>query len=83
MRRIDWHLTRARDPDRLLTIEETAGLLRVSYETARRLIASGELRSVRLGQRRLVRVEDYTIFLEAHATRRPVDVAAEDEDGGD
>ena len=40
--------------DRLLTVREAGDIIRASYATTKRLISSGELRSVKRGRRRLV-----------------------------
>lgn len=41
--------------DRLLTINEVAGLLRISRWSVYQLIWSGQLRTLKIGRRRLVR----------------------------
>jgi excisionase family DNA binding protein len=47
----------------LLNVFETAERLRLSPQTVRRFVASGELPCVRLGDRVLVRAEDLTEFV--------------------
>lgn len=42
----------------LLTIEETAARLRLGKRTVERWLASGEIRSVRLGRRRMIAQEE-------------------------
>jgi excisionase family DNA binding protein len=46
-----------------LTIAETAAHLRLGKRTVERLIATGELRSVKIGRRRLVRPEEADRYL--------------------
>jgi excisionase family DNA binding protein len=48
---------RATEPAKLLGVREAAARLGVSERTIRALIASGELRSLRVGRRRLVPVD--------------------------
>jgi excisionase family DNA binding protein len=47
----------------VLNIPEAARALRLGEATVRAKIANGELRSVKIGDRRLVRVEDLRAFL--------------------
>ena len=59
------------DSDRLLTVEEVAQRLRLSEEVVRRKLRSGELRGVRLGERRAgwrITEGDLRCFLEARRT---------------
>ena len=59
------------DDDRLLTVEEVAQRLRLSEEVVRRKLRSGELRGVRLGERRAgwrITEGDLRRFLEARRT---------------
>ena len=49
--------------DQLLGLQQVAGRLGVSYVTVKRLVHNGELRSVRLGDRRLVRESDLASFI--------------------
>jgi excisionase family DNA binding protein len=46
-----------------LDVGEAARALRLGLSTVRAMIASGDLKSVRIGDRRLVRVEDLKTFL--------------------
>ena len=48
-------MTSQRLPDELLTLPETADRLRVSERTVARMIASGELPSLKVRRRRFVR----------------------------
>lgn len=48
----------------LLTTHETARYLRVSLHTVYRLLASGKLKSVKIGRRRLIRVQSMIKFIE-------------------
>jgi excisionase family DNA binding protein len=56
----------------LLKVPQAAGRLAVSERTVRRLIASGELKSVRIGNAIHIVPEDLTAFVEngMEATRR-------------
>ena len=49
--------------DHLLSLQEVASRLGVSYVTVKRLAHNGELRSVRLGDRRLIRESDLAVFI--------------------
>lgn len=49
--------------DQLLGLQQVAGRLSVSYVTVKRLVARGDLRSVTLGDRRLVRESDLSTFI--------------------
>lgn len=51
----------------LLTVPEAAGLLRISRAKIYELLMSGQLRSVRIGSRRLVPVDAVTEFIGACA----------------
>lgn len=53
------------DGRQLLDVKETAARLRVSRTTIYELFASGALRSVHIGTRRLVRPDDLDAFIEA------------------
>lgn len=48
---------------RLLTLQQVGDALAVSESTVKRLIASGELKSVHIGSRTLVRLEDVDVFV--------------------
>jgi excisionase family DNA binding protein len=50
----------------LLTVDETIRILRLGRTRVHELLRSGELRSLKLGRRRLVRREDLTAWLAAH-----------------
>jgi excisionase family DNA binding protein len=54
-------------PDRLLTIGETADVLRISRPTVYRLLRSGDLHAVRVGQRHRFRREDIDAYLDRGA----------------
>ena len=54
---------------RLLTFDETAEVLRVSVSTVRRLVASGQLRAVRVGRKPLVTDREIEAFLSASFRR--------------
>ena len=47
----------------LLTLPEVAGQLRISRRTVERLVASGELRVVSIGRRRLVTSRELAAFV--------------------
>jgi excisionase family DNA binding protein len=51
---------------RLLTIQETAEILRVHRSTISRLFSTGELPYVEVGSRKLVREEDLRGFIDSH-----------------
>ena len=59
----------------LLSVPETAEHLRLSLRTVRQLIADGDLRVVRIGQRVLVRPADLTEFVEQRLDQRKVKAA--------
>ena len=59
------------DPQ-ILTLDETANILRVHRSTVSRYAISGELRSYLLGNRRLFKVEDVWAFFENQVDRRCV-----------
>jgi len=65
----------------MLTRDEAASLLRVSLRSVARLIARGELTSVRVGRRRLVRQRDLQALIEKNATA--CSAVALEEDGDD
>jgi len=50
----------------LLTVEEVVRILRCGRTTTNQLLWSGQLPSVKIGRRRLVRQADLERFLEAH-----------------
>jgi excisionase family DNA binding protein len=54
---------RGSDPRALLSLHEVADALGVSARTVARLTASGDLTSVRVGRRRLVRVADLADYV--------------------
>jgi excisionase family DNA binding protein len=51
-------------PRRLLTVQETAELLAISVDSARRLIAAGALPVVRFNRRLLVDTKDLEAFIQ-------------------
>ena len=53
----------------LLSVNATAAVLAVSTRHVKRLIVSGELPSLKIGRRRLVRRQDIVAFVEARAAR--------------
>jgi excisionase family DNA binding protein len=53
------------DLARFLSLEDVAELLRLSKARIKQLISSGELASVKIGKRRLVRMEAYRKFVES------------------
>ena len=55
--------------ERLLTIPEVAERLRVSTRTVLRLIASGQLRVLKIGRRTLIMEREVDAFLAAAARR--------------
>lgn len=58
------------DPDLEPMVTSVSGVSRallVSEQTVRKMIKSGELKCVRIGDRQLVRIEDLRAFLEARA----------------
>jgi len=48
------NVTDVRAEERLLTVRQAGEIIGASYATTKRLIASGDLRSVKRGRRRLV-----------------------------
>jgi excisionase family DNA binding protein len=52
----------------LLTLTEAAERLRCSKSTLERLVATGELRSIRVRSRRLVRVADLEAYIREAAS---------------
>lgn len=56
-------------PTRLLTIKETADLLRVSQKTVRRLIDSRELAAAKLGAQWRIRPRDLDDFVRDRMVR--------------
>lgn len=56
----------------LLTLQETADLLKLSEATTRRLIKAGDVRAIRIGREWRIAVRDLEEFLNAHANRAPV-----------
>ena len=55
------------DPPKLaFDVNEAAGMLSISRRTLYELLRSGELRSIKIGSRRLVRMSDMTEFLQNH-----------------
>ena len=59
------------DPQ-ILTLDETASILRVHRSTVSRYAMSGELRSYLLGNRRLFKASDVWAFFENQVDRRCV-----------
>lgn len=55
----------------LLTPTDAARRVGISSRSLYRFILSGELRSVKIGRRRLVDPADLAAFIEAHKTGRP------------
>lgn len=55
----------------LLTLQETADLLKLSEATTRRLIKAGDVRAIRIGREWRIAVRDLEEFLDAHANRAP------------
>lgn len=53
--------------DRLLTVVEVAGLMRVSNMTVYRLIKSGDLRAIRVGKNFRIRESDVDGYLSGRA----------------
>jgi len=61
------------DEKRLLTVEDCANRLGVARATLYPKVMAGELRSVRIGRRRLVAIEDLDAYVDAprrHADRQ-------------
>ena len=50
-------------PDRLLTVQEVAAIMRVSNMTVYRLIRGGELRAARVGRGYRIRERDVEAYL--------------------
>jgi excisionase family DNA binding protein len=59
----------------LLNVPETADRLRLSRRTVWQLIAEGQLRVVRIGNRVLVRPADLAEFVEERIDERPKEAA--------
>lgn len=55
----------------LLTLRETADLLKLSEATLRGLIKAGDVRVIRVGREWRIAVRDLEEFLDAHANRAP------------
>jgi excisionase family DNA binding protein len=55
----------------LLTLRETADLLKLSEATLRGLIKAGDVRAIRIGREWRIAVRDLEDFLDAHANRSP------------
>jgi len=55
----------------LLTLQETADLLKLSHATLRGLIKAGDVRAIRIGREWRIAVRDLEEFLNAHANRAP------------
>jgi excisionase family DNA binding protein len=53
-------------PPTLLSIEEVARRLRVSRRTVERLIASGQVRTVAIGRRRLIEAKEVDAYVAAN-----------------
>ena len=54
-------------PEKLLTVEEVAEILRVSLTTVYRRIQAGELPYIKLGHRQVrIKPEDLEAYIEAH-----------------
>lgn len=54
-------------PPALISVRAAAAALGVSTDTIYRLAGSGELRSIRVRGRRLIRPADLELYLDAHA----------------
>lgn len=67
-------------PEKLLTVEEVAEILRVSLTTVYRRIQSGELPYIKLGHRQVrVKPEDLEAYIDAHRiAREPAESEPED-----
>lgn len=52
-----------RSPQLIYTVREAATVLRIGYSTAREHIRTGELRSFKIGGRRLIAGEDLVAFV--------------------
>ena len=66
---IEARLAMLRKP--LLTLQETADLLKLSEATLRGLIRAGDVRAIRIGREWRIAVRDLEEFLDAHANRAP------------
>jgi excisionase family DNA binding protein len=55
----------------LLTLQETADLLKLSEATLRGLIKAGDVRAIRIGREWRITVRDLEDFLDSHANRSP------------
>jgi len=66
---IEVRLAMLRKP--LLTLQETADLLKLSEATLRGLIKAGDVRAIRIGREWRITVRDLEEFLDAHANRAP------------
>ena len=55
----------------LLTLQETAELLKLSEATLRGLIKAGDVRAILIGREWRIAVRDLEQFLDAHANRAP------------
>ena len=53
---------------KLLTVKETAEILRVSVDSIQRLTLSGDLKRVKVGKRVLIRESDLVNFIEAQTS---------------
>jgi excisionase family DNA binding protein len=61
----------------LLTLQETADLLKLSEATMRGPIKSGYVRAIRIGREWRIAVRDLEEFLDAHANRAPMAAKSE------
>lgn len=61
-------------PDRVLTVDEVADVLRVSNMTVYRLIRSGELVALRIGSNYRIRERDLEAYLERTTVQTERDV---------
>jgi excisionase family DNA binding protein len=52
----------------LLTVAEACGYLRISKWTLYRFIQAGKLKTVKIGSRRLIRMQSILEFVEQHET---------------
>ena len=68
-------------PEKLLTVEEVAEILRVSPTTVYRRIQAGELPYIKLGHRQVrIKPADLKAYIEAHrVTGEPAKPESEDE----
>ena len=55
--------------DRLLTVDEVAGTMRVSNMTVYRLIKSGQLAALRVGKNYRIRSSDVDLYLSEQSVR--------------